>query len=199
MCYEKFWDNLKKDYGVTQEQLIKWVYAGFFPNELGSKTDKAKVYNGKRLWRDIMGDQPMPYEMVETQCVCDVEIIWNHILVEDPNAEEITIIILGSECIENYTDISKKRTCSICNVKCGSRLEIPLCKTCLKESKKKKCIKCFENIPKYSRGTHCSMKCRYPERCCGTLGCPNLKLGKWAATCVKCFYKNKANNYKKPP
>ena len=196
MCYKKFWDNLKINYGLTQEQLIKWEYAGCFPNEIVSRTDQAKVSNGKRRWCDVMGDQPMPYEMVETKCVCDVDIIWNHILVEDPNAEEITIIILGSECIENYTDISKKRKCSVCNVKCRSRHEIPLCKPCLKESKKKKCIKCFENMPKYSRDTYCSMKCKDPERYCGTLGCHREKLGKWATTCVKCFYKNKANKFK---
>ena len=41
MCYKKFWDNLKINYGLTQEQLIKWEYAGCFPNEIVSRTDQA--------------------------------------------------------------------------------------------------------------------------------------------------------------
>ena len=88
--------------------------------------------------------------------------------------------------------------------KCGSRYEIPLCKPCLKESKKKKCIKCNENMPKYSRDTYCSMKCENSDMYC-LCGNKNMRrrfptaLGFWTPTCRQCFYKNKANNYKKPP
>jgi len=189
MCYKRFWDNLLLKYNIKEEELITWTYAGWFSNDIESATDAAHIYNGKRRWRDEMGDLELPYHLKESHCVCEVEIIWNHILVDDPYADEPQIIIIGSECIDKFLKIDRRRKCSNCGVSCSSRKEVALCPPCLKESKRRKCVRCNRNMPKGKRGIYCCNYCKDPDWNCFT--CGNRKKFKSADTCAVCYYRSK--------
>ena len=143
--YLRFYNQLWDKYQLRKADIINWTYAGYFNADSYNMTEEANnnlsheikldINRGYRLWEDIMGDTPMPYDQVEKECVCGVKIIWNHILVKDPEAEETEIIIIGSECIDNFLHISRKRKCQVCekeirNIKSG------ICSDCKQIQKK---------------------------------------------------------------
>ena len=93
--YPKFYEELLKDHGYTKKDIVSWRYAGYLPRPDHEPTDAAmadyitKAALGRRHWKSIMGDEPMPYEHASNKCVCKVDIVWNHILIKDTQVMSI--------------------------------------------------------------------------------------------------------------
>jgi len=198
--YKQFYHQLWEKYKLKKADIIKWTYAGFFDGDAHKMTDDAnksrsheyrlQVERGRRLWIDVMGKTPMPYELAVDECVCKVEIRWNHILIEDPKADEIEIIIIGSECIERFIKISMKRKCSVCKEDMKRNIKSGICKTC-SDLQKKKCKTdgCQNERVKRKKSCH---YCLNPR-----VYCPcgknkrNRYKGKYMPQCYECWSMNK--------
>ncbi len=143
--YKRFYNQLWEKYKLKKVDILNWKYAGFFNADTHNMTDfandnfshemKLEINRGYRHWVSVMGNMPMPFELAEDECVCGVKIIWNHILVKDPSADETEMIVLGSECITKFLKISMKIKCSVCNNEMRNT-KSGICKTC-NELKKK--------------------------------------------------------------
>ena len=182
---QKFINGLKEQYKMTLEQLSSFKYVGYFPNK--NKIDinpldfHLKKKTGENIWYSYFPDIEIPTHLAEDNCVCNTSIIWNHILVEDEKADELNIIIIGSECIQKFCDIkvSKKLKCNLCDNKVNNSIS-GLCGVC---RKKRFCDECNNVLPKGKRGKYCCFECD-PEKCnkCGG----NIFID---GLCWKCWYK----------
>ena len=188
--YKKFYTELKEKYGKEKKDIINWTYIGWF------STTKARTgfdagegdHQGERFFDAIMENTKLKikdfYCGVEDKCVCQVNIIWNHIIVKDPYAEDIEYMMLGSECIDNFTGIDRNRKCSICKTKINNSVS-GKCKDC---KKIRFCDKCNKQLPKGKHGTFCSNTCMAPNQYCSVDGCENPKYKTYMKTCPECFY-----------
>ena len=166
--YAKFLNGINS-LGLDVYELNKnWIYAGGFANT--TNTDQQKVKdNALRLeWKNCMGDVEIPDDEPEDTCCCNTDIIYNYILLNKKlydEKDEIEYIILGSECIKNFTEIKlivyktcekkgcfekhKNRKSNYCNI---HRLD-----------KKRCCDMCNIEIPKGKKrilGLYCSNFCK---------------------------------------
>ena len=204
--YKKFKDNLLERYGYTVEDISSWTHAGWFPygitqnimnSWVGNRLAKfnSEVSRGIQKWKNVMGDIPMPLEYGEKHCVCDVEIIWNHIIVDDPSKDEFEMLIIGRECIKGFGNINIGCKCSICGTKINNS----------KSGKCKKCRKirfctregCKNQIVKYKKGTFCSDKCEFPEHYCKCGSLKKIYKGEFMPECYPCYKKNNPHKIKK--
>ena len=210
--YPKFYKELWEQYNLTKEEIIKWTYAGFFHIDVGNIRKNIVPHlpphilnehnRGVRIWKDVMGEIEIPSELSEYECVCGVSILWNHVLVEDPNAEELSVIIIGSECIDKFLNISRKRKCKICREVEIRNTKLGMCKEC-KAKHDKICKTEGCNNPKINNyHAHCQ-KCTSPKEWCP---CGNnrkkIYKGERMPLCYQCYCekqkrKNKSNKSKK--
>lgn len=200
ILYDRFEQQLIKKYGLKLDDIKHYTHAGWFPNDIPEMTQWArdrlnnhtnKVNQGVRVWKRVMGnDVEMPYDLREYQCVCGVKIIWNHILVDDPKAEEPEILIIGSECIGGFCNISMNSKCILCGDKINNSVS-GKCKKC-RNRRFCKLESCGKELPKYRRGDYCRDKCENPEQFCPTKGCGNKRKvwqRKMMPTCYTCYKK----------
>jgi len=127
-----------KDRGYTMEQIKTWTYAGGFWGlgrhacpEINSHEDTRL----RRKWVEVMGDDiDIPDDEIVEQCICDVHIKWAHIIVDDPQAENPEVLIIGSECVKCYSNdgdgLKTYKRCDSCNEKHRNKGNI--CTTCKK-------------------------------------------------------------------
>lgn len=194
----KLWDKHKK----KLEDIKNWTFAGYFAYgvtkaTIDQWTDErlashgSKVMLGLRIWKRVMGEEfEMPVDQGEPKCVCDVDIQWNYIIVDDPKAEEPEMLILGSECIKGFFNIDTDSKCSLC----GDKINNSVSGKCKKCRNRRFCPKkeCGKELPKYRRGDYCSDKCENPEQFCPTEGCGNKRKvwqRKMMPTCYTCYKK----------
>ena len=205
--YQRFIDKLWLKYRYKLEDIANWTHAGWFPNGMTEELKKTWVgerlnnYNDKarlgiQKWKHVMGDIDMPYDYSEPACVCDVEIMWNHIIVDDPRKDEFEILILGSECITGFLNIDLGCKCSLCGCKINNS-QSGKCKDC-KKLRFCESPGCNKQLVKYSRGEYCSERCEFPHRYCPTRGCFNMKKiykDKYMPTCFSCYRKKNPKKY----
>ena len=140
--YKKFYTELKKDYNLTKKDITTWTYAGYFSHTSAISRGIHRLKNdslGERHFDSVMKDTGYSiadfYEYATTECVCKVDIEWNHIIIKDINSDTleygVDYLILGSECIDKFGNISLDRTCSICNKKINNSAS-GKCKDCKK-------------------------------------------------------------------
>jgi hypothetical protein len=198
--YQRFYNKLEKNYKLSKADIINWTYAGYFNADSVNMTDyannsrsheyKLEVDRGVRLWEAVMGKIPMPYEQAEKECVCGVKIIWNHILVEDPEAEETEIIIIGSECIDNFLKISRKRKCKFCEVEIRN-IKSGMCSEC-KQIQKIKCEKSGCDNKRVKRKKYCN-HCLNPNVYCPCGENKKTKFkGNYMPHCYECWSMTKS-------
>ena len=209
VLYGRFIHKLWEKHKYTLKDIANWTHAGWFPYGMTEELKKTwvgdrlanhndEVRSGELKWKNVMGeDMPMPYHLAEPKCVCEVDIIWNHIIVDDPTKDECEILILGSECIEGFTNIDLGCKCSICGTKINNSVS-GKCKDC-KKLRFCEASGCNKQLQKYKRGEYCNDRCEFPERYCPTLGCYNLKKvwkGKYMPTCYECYKKKNPKKVK---
>jgi hypothetical protein len=189
--YKQFYYELWKDHKLTKEDIQDWTYAGYFPrpdweaNDIKDGEDfRSKIILGKRHFDDVMKNTGFQisdfYEHAVKQCVCKVKIVWNHIIIEDIKADELNFLILGSECITKFCNISRYRECSICSIKIYNS-ESGKCKDC---RLKRFCPTCDNQLPKGKHGVYCNTKCD-PNQC---YKCGGKKIKHSMPLCKRCWY-----------
>jgi hypothetical protein len=159
--YIRFKKGLKEKYGLEKKDIQSWTYLGWFRNHDGAATTNLL---GERHFEAVKQRFPVElrghslkdfYELAETHCVCNVPIIENHLIV-DLTKEDLEPIVIGSECIERFTKIQVKRTCSICTTPINNSVS-GKCKEC---RKLRFCTTCNKKLKKGTRGTLCRL-CNY--------------------------------------
>ena len=210
VLYGRFIHKLWTKYGYTLKDIEGWTHAGWFIYGITKETmdqwteeklanHGSKVALGLRKWKNVMGnDVDMPYELGEPKCVCDVDICWNHIIVDDPKAEEPEMLILGSECIKGFFNIDTDCKCSRCGAKINNSVS-GLCKDC---KKLRFCVResCGKQLVKYKRGDFCNDRCEFPHWYCPTKGCGNKRKiykDEFMPTCFSCYKKKNPHKVKK--
>lgn len=89
----------------------------------------------KDLWYKYFNDceDPLNSGIRHTHCICGAEILHQHWIVKDINAELIeddTLLIIGSECVNKFTFGGKKtRYCLECGKEHKNRINM-LCNSC---------------------------------------------------------------------
>jgi len=108
--------------GYNIEEVETWHYAGgFCAGDISSnESRKIEDFRLRKLWEYVMGNNiDIPDEDPQSFCPCETEIVYNHIIVNDPNGEEPEYIIIGSECAKRFSNnndgLKGKRKC----IKCG--------------------------------------------------------------------------------
>ena len=212
--YKKFYIELWEDHKLKKEDIIDYKYVGWFSLSMAKEgIYVAEDRLGERYFDAVLGHKGFKisdfYEFCEEKCVCKVDILYNHIIVKDIEADELEFLILGSECIDKFCNIEKDRKCSICDVKIKNS-KSGKCAEC---RKKRFCIECNDILPKGKRGQYCCLKCEYASYSC--LKCnKKIPLGKsninfcsnycenpkkyckcnrkkkyhWSKECVSCYY-----------
>ena len=142
--YKKFYTELKKDYKLTKKDITTWTYAGYFSHTCAISKGIHKLQDdklGERHFDSVMKNNVYDdsisdfYEFATTECVCKVEIQWNHIIIKDINSDTLEYgadyLILGSECIDKFGNICIDRKCSMCDIKINNSIS-GKCKDCKK-------------------------------------------------------------------
>jgi hypothetical protein len=193
--YKPFYTQLKLKYNLTKEDIKEYTHVGWFHADQAKCNISINVDDeadrGKRMWEYYMGKIPMPYELVEDTCVCNVPILWNHILIADLKADELEILILGSECIERFGCIKAQQKCSKCKInpiqnrdpknstgKCNECNKVRWCE-------REGCSTALEKYKRYTDGLFCSDKCKNPNNYCE---CGAKKWGD-RPVCYQCYKK----------
>ena len=127
-----------KDRGYTMDEIKTWTYAGGFwglgrhacPEINNDEDDRLR-----RKWVDVMGkENVIPDDERIEDCICGVHIKWAHIIVDDPQAEAPEYLIIGSECVNSYSNdgdgLKTYKRCELCNEK--HRNKGDRCKKCKK-------------------------------------------------------------------
>ena len=149
--YKQFYYELWKDHKLTKEDIQDWTYAGYFP---------------RPDW--------------EANDIKDGEDFRSKIIIEDIKADELNFLILGSECITKFCNISRYRECSICSIKIYNS-ESGKCKDC---RLKRFCPTCDNQLPKGKHGVYCNTKCD-PNQC---YKCGGKKIKHSMPLCKRCWY-----------
>lgn len=180
--YKLFIDGIT-ELGYDHEYIKKWIYAG--SDQSGFDREK---------WYAVMGHDveiPCEYGDITSRCVCGHKIVKNYYIV---NPEKTNYLIIGSECINNFTDISSRkinRTCKRCNITHHSRKN-ELCKDCRKN---RYCKKCDNKLKKGQRGKYCSERCEFPEKYCKCGNPKKLYKDKLMRQCFECYKKDNPDKY----
>jgi hypothetical protein len=125
-----------KDRGYTMEEIKTWTYAGGFWGSGRHARPEINCYEDARLrrkWVEVMGDDiDIPDDEIVEKCICGVDIMWAHIIVDNPKAEAPEVLIIGSECVKCYSNngdgLKTYKRCELCNEK--HRNKGNLCKKC---------------------------------------------------------------------
>ena len=142
----------------TKKDINTWTYAGYFSHTCAISKGIHKLQDdklGERHFDSVMKNTGFTiddfYDFATTKCVCKVDIQWNHIIIKDLNSDSfehgVDFLILGSECIEKFGNISIKRRCSMCNIKINNSIS-GKCKDC---KKIRLCPACDEPLRKGKR------------------------------------------------
>ncbi len=177
--HKRFIKNLKKDYGIEQDELTHFEYCGSCAN------DYVKLYF-KNFDIDLE-------DLKKTKkCVCGHDISHLYYITDRRTKDtDPEIIVLGSECIKSFTAFGKKRFCVECHAEHKNK-KYSLCNSCLTTCvcggiKKKDSNKCNECL---SLVCACGKKKKSKFKSCWTC-LPKRE----CEQCSKYIIINKWNNY----
>lgn len=194
-AYKKFVEAVQAA-GYTMEEIKKWSYAGGFHRDLvDTGVNLAEDSRLRAIWRLVMGpDAQIPDDQPSKECICGEKIDWNHIIVDNPEAEEPEFLIIGSVCVTCYSNggngLKVIRNCELCNAEHRNR-KTDRCNSC-KNIRFCERGGCSNQMPKGKRGIYCKKSCEYPDvfcsKCEGKL--TRSKYGN-KRYCVPCWKKSK--------
>jgi hypothetical protein len=126
----KFYENLKKIYGIDREELknYEWV-GGYYPciHEDMPLIDTTEAVRQQNRFNQIFPNRDFP--KYETQCVCETKIINNAYIAKDEDYD--TIIVVGCRCIRKFVGkMLNTRKCPSCGEKHKCKTEF--CVKCKK-------------------------------------------------------------------
>ena len=188
-----------RERGYTMEQIKNWTYAGGFWGlgqhacaEINSPEDSRL----RRKWVEVMGDDiEIPDDEIIEECICEVHIKWAHIIVDDPQAVNPEVLIIGSECVKCYSNdgdgLKTYKHCSECNEK--HRNKDDKCSEC---KKKRPCERdnCSNTISKGKRQfcDSCREEKTKKKSFCSKITCyQRLRKGRqdgFSPLCSRCMY-----------
>jgi hypothetical protein len=129
--------GLWEKHSLTLEEIKSWRYCGGWSNPdcIGQYPEYEIFFKQNYPYADFLDP--------EYECVCGKDIMHNAYIRKDNNASSNSIIIIGSCCVDHFTETKMSRICNKCgnkhkcHYKVGGKLrEYNLCSACRKEDLK---------------------------------------------------------------
>ena len=171
LLYYKFKENLKEQEGISIEELLEdWIYAGGFSKSIQTAFHKVMDDALRKKWKLVMEGtefvEAIPDEDVRDNCICETEIVYNIILVNNKLLKNgiLKYIIIGTKCCRNFL-YGCKVTIACANRNCYNRhrnRKTKYCNNC-RTDKKRCCFICNREMTigkKRINGLYCSLYCK---------------------------------------